>query len=220
LVDATNSKKGNGNSFYGINVNRLTTQIGNHLLIDRSYPFLYSNFGISVVGNALAAIYGNDFVPIMNNFIASELGLLHTKISDGIIPNGTGDLGGYWKWNGDDAYSPAGGIVSTIRDMMHYVKMHMTESIPYLALGHRVIAEINATTAQNAELGIRMDAAGIGWMLDTKDNIIWHNGGTMNFNSYAAFNKHTQIGVVILSNLPPKAGIPAVVMGVKLMSEL
>jgi CubicO group peptidase (beta-lactamase class C family) len=65
-----------------------------------------------------------------------------------------------------------------------------------------------------------MDAAGIGWMLDTKDNIIWHNGGTTNFNSYVAFNKHKQIGVVILSNLSPKAGIPAVVMGAKLMSGL
>ncbi|GHU23061.1 hypothetical protein FACS1894172_00990 [Spirochaetia bacterium] len=215
LLDATNSKKGNGNSFYGINTARLNSQIGNHLLIDKSYSYLYSNFGISTVGSALAAIYRNDFVTVMNNFIVSELGLTHTKISDG-----TGDLSGYWKWNADDAYLPAGGIVSTISDMMQYVKTHMTGSIPYLALGHTEITEINAITKQYAELGIRMDSAGIGWILDKKNNLIWHNGGTTNFNSYIAFNKAKQIGVVILSNLSPNDGIPAVVMGVKLMSEL
>ncbi|GHU90004.1 hypothetical protein FACS189476_09650 [Spirochaetia bacterium] len=112
LIDATNSKKGNGNSFYGINTARLNSQIGNHLLVDKSYPYLYSNFGISTVGSALATIYRNDFVTLMNNFIASDLGLDSTKISDG-----TGDLSGYWKWNADDAYIPSGGIVSTIGDM-------------------------------------------------------------------------------------------------------
>ncbi|GHV87143.1 hypothetical protein AGMMS50255_4390 [Spirochaetia bacterium] len=59
------------------------------MLVDKSYPYLYSNFGISAVGSALAAIYGNDFVSVMNNFIASDLGLDFTKISDG-----TGDLSG------------------------------------------------------------------------------------------------------------------------------
>jgi CubicO group peptidase (beta-lactamase class C family) len=215
LRDAANGKKGNGNSYYGINTGRLNAQIGNHLLVDRSYPYLYSNFGISVVGSALAAIYESDFTPLMSSFIASDLGLEHTKISDG-----TGDLGGYWKWNSDDAYIPAGGIVSTISDMMEYVNLHMTESIPYLALGHAAIAEINAATAQYKELGIRMDSIGIGWVLDTRNDIVWHNGGTTNFNSYVGFNKTKQVGVVVLSNLPPNSGIPAVVMGVKLMSEL
>jgi CubicO group peptidase (beta-lactamase class C family) len=215
FADAANSKKGNGNSFYGIKTTRLTAQIGSHLLVDKSYPFLYSNFGMSAAGSALAAIYKSDFTTLMNNFIVSDLGLRSTRISDG-----TGDLNGYWKWNADDAYIPAGGIVSTISDMMQYVNMHMTESIPYLALGHTEIAEINAATVQYMELGIRMDSAGIGWMLDTKNDIIWHNGGTTNFNSYVAFNKTKQIGVVVLSNLSPNSGIPAVVMGVKLMSEL
>jgi CubicO group peptidase (beta-lactamase class C family) len=163
LLDAANGKKGNGNSYYGINTSRFNAQIGNHLLVDKSYPYLYSNFGISTVGSALAAIYGNDFVTVMNNFIVSELVLKSTRISDG-----TGDLDGYWKWNADDAYIPAGGIVSTISDMMRYVNMQMTGSIPYLALGHTAITEINATTAQYAELGIRMDSAGIGWILDKK----------------------------------------------------
>ena len=52
-------------------------------------------------------------------------------------------------------------------------------------------------------MGIRIDSQGIGWMLDKKDNLIWHNGGTSNFNSYIAFDKDRQIGVIILSNLSP-----------------
>lgn len=215
LIDTANSQKGNGNQYYGISTNRLNNQINNNLLNDKSYPFFYSNFGISVVGYALASIYGNNYATIIDNFIISELGLAHTKVSDG-----TGDLSGYWKWNTDDAYLPAGGLVSTITDMMKYVNLHMTDGLPYLALGHTAITEINAAPKEYLELGIRMDSAGIGWIVDRKNDIIWHNGGTSNFNTYIAFNKQKQIGVVILSNLSPNYGISATIMGVKLMSEL
>ena len=50
--------------------------------------------------------------------------------------------------------------------------------------------------------------------------IIWHNGGTSNFNSYIAFDKEKQLGVVILSNLSPSYRIPATVMGSKLIITL
>ena len=71
------------------------------------------------------------------------------------------------------------------------------------------------------KMGIRIDAVGAGWMIDNKNNIIWHNGGTGNFNSYIGFDKENQIGVVIWpANLPPNYRIPATVMGIEILTSL
>lgn len=203
------------NDFYGISTNTLNKQISQHNVQDKIYQFKYSNFGISAVGSALANIYKSDYLTIMNDFVSNELQLEHTKISQA-----RGDLQGYWNWKHDDAYIPAGGLVSTIGDMMKYVDLHMGEEIPYLAMGHHEIANVNATSKQYEKIGIRIDSVGIGWMIDTQNKIIWHNGATSNFNSYISFDKQNQIGVVILSNLSPNYRISATVMGVELMQLL
>lgn len=51
------------------------------------------------------------------------------------------------------------------------------------------------------KLGINMDKVGMAWMIDSENNFVWHNGATSNFNSYIAFIKEKNIGVVVLSNL-------------------
>lgn len=210
-----NSFRGEKNVFYGISTEALNKTIGKVSTKDKDYAFKYSNFGISVVGSALADVYGSNFTTIMNDFIESELKLANTAISTGL-----GDLQGYWRWKPHDGYIPAGAIVSTISDMMEYVKLHIIEGLPYLSLGHEKLARVSATTKQYEKMGIRIDATGIGWMIDSKNNIIWHNGATSNFNSYIAFDKEKQLGVIILSNLSPNYRIPATVMGAKLITTL
>lgn len=203
------------NDFYGVTNDELINKLGEINLKDKEYDFKYSNFGFATVGRVLSNVYGMDYTTLMNQFITEDLKLKDTRIADG-----TGDLNGYWEWKWDDAYIPAGGINSNISDMMQYINLQMSGNIPYLDLGQQVIMEIDATTNQYAKMNIRMDAIGIGWLMDEKNNIIWHNGGTSNFNSYAAFDKEKQIGVVILSNCSPKYRIPTTVMGVKLMMML
>jgi CubicO group peptidase (beta-lactamase class C family) len=139
----------------------------------------------------------------------------HTSIS-----KGSDDFDDYWNWNKDDAYIPAGAIVSNIGDMLKYLKIHMNEELPYLAIGHEALLYVGATSKSHEKMGIRIDSVGIGWMIDETNNLIWHNGGTDEFNSYIAFDKENRIGVVILSNLPPGYKIPATVMGVELRTSL
>jgi len=206
---------GEKNDFYGISNKAFSEKLAGITLENREYIFNYSNFGISVVGSVLSKIYGDNYPTIMDNYIKSELKLEHTRISDS-----KGNLSGYWNWKSDDAYVPAGGIISTIGDMMKYLELHMGEVLPYLSLGHESITKVNTTTKQYEKMGIRMDEMGIGWMIDTEKNIIWHNGATSNFNSYIAFDKKNQVGIIILSNLPPNYRIPATLMGVKLMTTL
>ena len=211
----SNFFKGEKNDFYGINEEKLNKKISKVSLKNKDYDFNYSNFGLSVLGSVLAEIYDTDYTPMMNSFINNDLGLQNTKISDG-----TGDLKEYWNWNANDGYLPAGGLVSTITDMMKYVQLQMSEEKQYLSQAHKTITNINATSKKIEKMGIRMDAAGIGWIIDKQNNIVWHNGGTSNFNSYIAFDKEKQVGVVILSNLSPSYRIPTTVMGVKFIKSL
>lgn len=211
----TNFLHRQGNDYYGIGPQALLSQIGKVNLQDKDYPFEYSNFGMATVGAVLSGVYDQGYPSLMNGYIAQDLGLSHTKLSDG-----TGDLSGYWQWKADDAYLSAGGLVSDISDMMRYLQLQMSDELPYLAIGQKELAAANGTTGSYASMNIRIDAQGIGWMIDRENHFLWHNGGTSHFNSYAAFDKDKQLGVVILSNCPPDYRIPATVMGVRLMTAL
>lgn len=203
------------NDFYGISMDTLNMQVADHIVKDKQYPFQYSNFGISVVGSVISNIYKEDYETLMNQYITEDLNLYNTYIS-----KGTGDLTGYWTWREDDAYLAAGAIISNVEDMMQYLNLHMTNQLPYLKMGHQEITNRSSNNKIYESMGIRIDSQGIGWMLDKQNNLIWHNGGTSNFNSYIAFDKDRQIGVVILSNISPDKRVPATVLGIKLIQEL
>lgn len=203
------------NEFNGITHSMLIEKMGKIDLEDREYAFTYSNFGFAALGAVLEEIYGDDYTTLINNFIVEDLKLANTRITDG-----SGDLENYWEWSESDAYMPAGALLSNIKDMIKYVQIHMTENLEYLSIAHRALIEVNASDGNYEKLGIQIDAVGMGWMIDDKNNIIWHNGGTGNYNSYIGFDKEKQIGVVVLSNLPPGYRIPATVIGVDILTSL
>jgi CubicO group peptidase (beta-lactamase class C family) len=203
------------NDFYGISKEQLINRIGKIKIKNRIYSFNYSNFGISIIGAILSKIYQEDYTKIIEKYLKEELGLNNT-----IISNSLGDLGNYWKWLENDAYLPAGGLTSNIEDMLKYAQSQLNEMPEYLSIMHNIFIEINATSRRNANMNIRFDSIGATWIIDSNNNIIWHNGGTSNYNSYIGFDKERQIAVVILSNLPPNYRIPATVMGIKLLKEL
>ena len=203
------------NSFYNVSTDTLIQRIGKINLINRDYKFVYSNFGISVVGAVLSEVYKSDFATLINEFIQEELSLNKTRISEA-----SGDLTDYWDWAKNDAYLPAGGLTSTIDDMLKYAQKQMQALPEYLSETHNVLAEINATSSAYAKMNIHMDSVGATWMIDNTNNIVWHNGGTGDFNSYLSFDLDRQIAVVVLSNLPPNHRIPATVIGVKLLNDL
>jgi CubicO group peptidase (beta-lactamase class C family) len=82
------------------------------------------------------------------------------------------------------------------------------------------LAEVNASTEANKTLGIHIDEIGMAWIIDNESNIIWHNGGTDDYNSYLGFDPESDTAVVVLSNLSPDYRIPATVLGVKALNEV
>jgi len=194
------------NDYFGISHEKLLARIGNIDLDDASYGFKYSNFGYAVLGAILSEFYQEDFATLMERFIAEELGMRQTSMLNP-LSNG-------WEWSVGDAYRAAGALTSTITDMTAYAKM----LLPTMNRENDLL--INATTARNAMLNIRADGVLDGWMVDRENEIIWHNGGTGQYNSYLGFDLQNDAAVVVLSNLPPDYRIPATVMGAQLLLEL
>ncbi len=202
------------NDFQGITKEMVLDKVNDLSMEKESYGFTYSNFGYAVLGLVVEAVYDADYTTLANDFMEKELGLKDTKISDK-----KGDLGHYWDWEINDAYLPAGAVTSNISDMLAYAQMQM-DSHPYFSDCHKSLKTIQASTENYKTMDIHMDEIGMAWIIDNKNGIIWHNGGTGDYNSYIGFQPKTKTAVVVLSNLPPNYRIPATVLGVKLLLEL
>ncbi len=203
------------NDFYGISKADILKKVKNINLEDKDYEFEYSNFGISVLGLVLEKVYNKDFTSLMNDFINTDLKLEDTKVA-----TGKGNLDGYWNWKNEDGYIPAGAIISNIEDMAEYLKIYLNNENQNSINTYNPRKEINVSNYMYNKLDININKIAMTWMIDSKNNFVWHNGATTNFNSYIAFNKEKNIGIVILSNLNPNKKISTTVIGSKMMKEL
>lgn len=202
------------NSFYGVTKPMVLERVGALDMDKDEYAFRYSNFGYAVLGLVLEVVYNMDYTALVNDFARQDLGLTHTNITDG-----NGDLGNDADWEPDDAYLSAGALVSDIDDMLSYAEMQLSDDTRFAAC-HEERATIAEHRADYRAMDINMDAVGMAWIMDRKNNIIWHNGATPHYNGYLGFDPATQTAVVVLANVDGNYRIPATVMGVKLMNAL
>lgn len=84
----------------------------------------------------------------------------------------------------NQSYAPAGAIVSTISDMMKYLRANIR--CANNALGHAM--------KTSHELGL-------GWDSSPGDGIIWKNGGTYGFSTIITFDTSHAVGTVVLTNM-------------------
>ncbi len=194
------------NDFYGVTKEMVLRKADK---MKTNKCFVYSNYNYAILGLVLESVYDTDYKSLLNGFAQNELGLKDTKISDK-----SGDLGNYWDWNDNDAYLSAGAVTSNISDMLLYAQIQLE------ANAHNSLKEINATTQMHKTIGVNMNKIGMSWIIDSKNNIVWHNGGTGKYNTYLGFKPETGTAVVVLSNLAPNYRIPATVLGIKLLSEI
>jgi CubicO group peptidase (beta-lactamase class C family) len=202
------------NDYYGITKEMVLAKV-RQLSVDKANDdFKYSNFGFAVLGLVLEAVYETDYMTLANGFIQNDLGLDNTRVLAQ-----DGDLGNYWEWTETDAYLSAGDIRTNISDMLLYAKMQVDRS-PYFSECHNSLKIIHDSTEKYRIMDINIDEMGMAWSIDRKNDIIWHNGATGNYNAYIGFSPKTGNAVVVLSNLLPSYRIPATVIGIKLLNAL
>ena len=203
-----------GNDFYGISKEQLLEELNKTNLEDKEYNFTYSNFGISALGLVLEKVYGKSYNELLGEYL-KQLNMNNTTIA-----SGTGNLSGYWKWNENDGYIPAGGVISNIEDMSKYLETLINSEEDYIIKAQEPLINVDVTNEIYNMFDVNIDSIGMTWMIDDKNNIIWHNGSTTNFNSYIGFNKEEKVGVVVLSNISAQKDVNMTLIGNKIMHEL
>jgi len=91
-----------------------------------------------------------------------------------------------------ESLDAAGGLFSTIPDMLQYLKFHLDEKNEVVALSHKVtMGDINNY------------AIGLNWqeVITLKNHKkIWQSGGTFGFSSYSVIYPELNMAIVFLTN--------------------
>lgn len=180
----------------------------------QEYGFEYSNYGFALLGLVLEKVYDTDYTSLLNEYVQDGLGMKDTYVS-----NGDADFDGNWIWESDDAYIPAGAVVSDITDMLLYADAQLCGDST-LSMCHQALKQINASDEWNRMGGFGIDKIGMSWIIDAENGIIWHNGGTGMHTSYLGFCPEKNTAVVVLSNLSQNEDIETTTIGYKKLMEI
>ena len=166
---------------------------------DIGTKFLYSNLGMGLLGNVIAAKKNCTYEELMLKNIAEPLGLKDTRITltpymERRFAKGH-NMGVEVDYYTLPAIAGAGAIRSTAVDMLRYLAANMgiekTDLYPAMELSHKSIG------IKEGDMTV-----GLGWITSMVEGeeIIWHDGGTGGFMSFVGFTKDGKKGVVVLTN--------------------
>ena len=162
----------------------------------------YSNYGAGVLGEALARIAGDPYEQLVHDRIVVPLELRDTGIE--VAGNATNVAVGHtrrgkhtpdWRL---PALAGAGGLRSSVRDLLVLLRAHLEPSSTPLEPAVRLVMEPRARISRPLEVGL-------GWhILDRKGGARWwwHNGGTGGFRSFVGFDPAAHRAVAVLANDP------------------
>lgn len=187
------------NPYRGLDEAQMRRALESIHLKDRTYPFSYSNFGMSVLGYIVGAVNGKGFWDSMDDYIREEFGLMNTSL-------GCCNMVGYdrkdqpcncWPWEKTDIIAPAGALLSTVDDLLSFARQQMDGSKPYLALCHQ----------KHAAGGAGFES-GLAWRLKKGTDISYHGGNGGAYSAALALDrgKRTAAAVAVnygLLNLEP-----------------
>jgi len=174
---------------------------------DIGAEFEYSNLGMGLLGHILSLAAGKDYETLVRTRICDPLGMASTGIAPSDAMKSRLALGH------DASFRPtpnwdiptlagAGALRSSANDMLSFLEalLGLKES----SLDAAIKATLGKRTPSNPGMEI-----GLGWLMRPKadSEIIWHNGGTGGYRSFAGFDPKARTGVVVLSNVSPPAGV-------------
>jgi CubicO group peptidase (beta-lactamase class C family) len=161
--------------------------------------FEYSNLAQGLLGHVLARSSGKSYEELVIEYIAEPLEMKETKIElDGQMQKdlAPGHSQGVQVPNWDiPTLAGAGALRSSLHDMLIYLSANMgmkeTDLYPAMQLSHQ---------SRHTKQG--NNKVGLAWVISkgSEGDIIWHNGGTGGYRTFAGFVKETGKGVVVLTN--------------------
>ncbi|MDG4792933.1 serine hydrolase domain-containing protein [Micromonospora sp. WMMD1082] len=186
-----------GNPYAGQDVDRVRAATDDHRPGDDRGRVGYSNLGMALLGQALAANAGTGYPELLDRELLTPLGMTATvQVTDpDAVPAGraegarsSGRTPDPWIGAG---YAPAGiGYWSTAADLARLVSATAAGTAPGVDAREPRFDDTERTRI------------GYGWFTTRYGDreITWHNGATSGFHSYIGFDRATGNGVVVLGN--------------------
>jgi D-alanyl-D-alanine-carboxypeptidase/D-alanyl-D-alanine-endopeptidase len=160
----------------------------------------YSSMAVALLGDALAARAATPYDELLRERVLGPLGMDATAIA--VPPSWSSKLLGGHSRRGrprpplEDHMAAAGGLRSNARDMLRFLAACLAPPReppgPALALAQR----------PHARIGKRLEM-GLGWIVPNRPRrprVIWHNGGTWGYRSFAGFAPERATAAVVMSN--------------------
>jgi CubicO group peptidase (beta-lactamase class C family) len=168
---------------------------------------VYSNYGMGLLGYALARRAGSTYGELVRERITAPLALRHTGLdTPGLVQGHTRRGKPTPPWNLADL-AGAGGLRSTAADLLDYLALHSRTDIPLAA---------SAREARRPRAKLGGAEIGLAWLIlpegrgllrrRLEHDIVLHEGGTGGFRTFAAAVPDTGAAVVVLANQAKPAG--------------
>lgn len=169
----------------------------------------YSNMGETVLGLILAEASGKSYDQLVQEKILNTLGMTDSyfelpaaavqRFPKGIMVDrtatGTGESQDMPHWDlYKTAADPAGGLRSTIDDMIRYTRANIDPDSTSLAPAIK-LSQAPLTFVQDSNIWMAMN-----WIVQPEKSLIWHNGETYGFNSIIAINTSSHEAVVAMTD--------------------
>ena len=183
------------NPYTDYSVKQMYASLGQYTSTGKA--FAYSNLGAGLLGQVMARRAGKSYEELIIERICRPLGMNDTRMTLSadmrrrLAPpfDAAGKPAGNWDI---PTLAGAGALRSTVDDMLIFIEAQ---------IGLRPTSLDSAIAMSLQRRGDIGDGGGIalGWHIGS-GGVIWHNGQTGGYHSYAAFDTRKRVGVVILSN--------------------
>jgi CubicO group peptidase (beta-lactamase class C family) len=172
---------------------------------DPGTQYEYSNLGGGLLGHLLARRAGMDYEALVRERVLTPLGMTRTAITlsadmKARLAHGyTATLEPAANWD-LPTLAGAGALRSTANDMLTFLAAAMGYTSTPLDGAFRTMLATRRPASPPIEIAL-------GWHITKMPDaeIIWHNGGTAGYRTWAGYEPRSRAGVVVLSN----AGTPA-----------
>lgn len=160
------------------------------------FVYKYSNAGAQLISFILEDVYNKSYKELIKKYITEPLRMKHTSASvknnmSGMLAKGYSPNGIRMPFN-PPILMPAGGIFSSVSDMLNYLKFQLDKKNETVNFSHKV------TWGDTSDFAI-----GLYWRMNKTSRgklKIWHTGGTFGFSSYCVVYPELNTGFVLLSN--------------------
>ena len=169
--------------------------------------FEYSNAGIALLAQAIEHVTGRPYAELLAEQIFDPLEMTQTTLAltgtqapdMAIGHDASGVPVSHWDF---EAFAPVGGLLTTTSDLAKFIAAAAGATDTPLA------PAFDTMLARTRPAG-GSESIGLGWFITNTGagEIIWHNGITAGFRSFAGYERNSGNGVVVLSNMVTQAGI-------------